>query len=695
MIADSRGEVSVSTVPDLTGLTVTGPVQLGNTNVLGSLTANALTSLTSVLAPTGVFQSIDVSSAVIDTQQSRSITLVGDLSSGVLTFSDTGGLLLNSVPVNGTGSEGATGPAGPRGADGVNGINGSPGSIGATGPAGSAGSIGATGPAGSSGSAGSIGATGPAGEFTATPVPFFPISDEATLEDVIQSFNLFLQTVNGLLVTVQIPEITNFRATTIRDTSVILEWDLIGSGYLFTIAGAGLHTDISGRTFTLTGLAAATLYTVTITGQNNRVFATESKQLTFITLSPPRPVISNVIVSASVVSASITWSSAPAADTYTINIEKVSPSGPGVEYTTSLQEILVTDLTPDSSFRVTVTGTLNGVTGDPSTAVMFATQAIPAVSDFSVNTITSSSANLIWSSLGGEYVYTITYPGFTYTTAPGVLMYELTGLSANTFYTISIVGVLGSYSGPPAGVTFQTAASGPVAGFIKQTIYPLSQTPSAQVPFGFYFDQNYYGSPAGPATLRDMQANGSSLNFDADPGLIIYQNSFYLKPPMDISGMVLWIACDDGCAVRYTDPDTLQYVYLVNNGNSWLGGPSPAGGGPYIFPSNASGDFTNDPAITSNGILLNLSSQKYYKFDFITNNRLGSSQCSLAYTIPVEATPGVPVTYTTHLGGRMYTMSHATLATTIPRDMGAIDPHPPIQNDVLLIDYTWYYCDPL
>jgi len=53
----------------------------------------------------------------------NSITLLGDVSAGVLTYSDTSGLLLNSVPFagGGSGSPGATGPAG---------------SIGATGPAG-------------------------------------------------------------------------------------------------------------------------------------------------------------------------------------------------------------------------------------------------------------------------------------------------------------------------------------------------------------------------------------------------------------------------------------------------------------------------------------------------------------------------------------------------------------------------------
>lgn len=478
VITDAIGEVSVSTAPDLTGLTVTGSVQLGDTNVIGSLTANSLTALTSVRAPTAILHSIDASSAVVDTLRSRSIVFQGTLGTGTLTFSDTEGLLLNSMPVisSGSGAQGATGPLGP---------------------------------------------TGPAGEFTPTPVPFDPLSDASSLQDVIQTFNLFLQSVEGLLVTVQIPEITNFVKSNVTHSSATLSWDLSGNDYLFTIAGAGLHTDISGRTFTLTGLAAETEYTVTITGQNNRVFAPESKQLTFTT-----------------------------------------------------------------------------------TAAAF------------------------------------------------------------------------------------------IPGFIQQTEYVLDQSPVAQVPLNEYFNTAYYGSPSGPTYLRDIQANANNITYylfsDGEQNNRIYRSVFYLKPPTDISGMLLWVFNDDGCAIRYMDPDNPNvWINLINNQIGWAGGAAPGGGAAYRFPGDNVGT-----SMAGNGILLNMSSQKYYKFECISTNTVGLMLLTFGYTVPTEQTPGTSVTYTVQNGVEMGIMMNATPSTAIPPGFyGSQDPE--FERTIIPIDYTWYYCDPL
>ena len=682
VITDARGEVSVSTAPDLTGLTVTGPVQLGNTTVIGSLTANSLTALTSVRG-----HSIDASSATVDTLASTSILLKGTLGPGTLTFSDTDGLLLNSVPVNSSGS-GTQGPTGPRGDPGLDGTNGSPGLDGTNG---SPGAPGPTGP---------LGPTGPAGEFTPTPVPFYPISDASSLQDVIQTFNLFLQSVEGLLVTVQVPEITNFTATTIRDTSAILAWDLSGSGYLFTIAGAGLHTDISGRTFTLRGLTAETEYTVTITGRNNRVFAPGSKEYTFITSAAiPGPVISNINVTADLLSAYITWSSVPSSDTYTINLASPPGSRPGVEYTSQNTFITISDIAPDTSYRVTVTGTLDGVTGEPSSEVDFATLKIPEVSDLIVNTITSSSANLEWSSLGGQYIYTVTNNNTEYIIDSGFLMYELNGLLADTSYTASIVGVLVGYgySGrTAASITFRTRAAGFVPGFIKQTRYTLDKSPIEQVP-RYFFNTIFYGFPSGNTFLYNMQENSEYGNYityypflDNETNNRIHRSVFFLKPPMDISGMLLWISCDNGCAVRYIDADNpTVWVNLINNRLGWIGGTQPQGGGTFRFPSDNEGESS-----AGNGILLNLSSQKYYKFEVILNNTTGLMMFSLGYTVPQRQSPGTPVTYTTQNGNDMGIMSNATTETTIPPGLSG-GQHPDLEAQIVTIDHTWYYCDPL
>jgi hypothetical protein len=222
---------------------------------------------------------------------------------------------------------------------------------------------------------------------------------------------------------------------------------------------------------------------------------------------------------------------------------------------------------------------------------------------------------------------------------------------------------------------------------ITQAIYRAAVAPYIAVPYGSYFDQAAFGTVIFPTTIINMTANNGYIVPYVRFGQtnVIYSSIFYLSPPVNILKMVLWVDCDDGCAIRITDPETKVRTDLINTLAAWEGGPGPEGSGPYKFPADGSG----------NGIFLNLYAGKYYKIECNSTNNTGADSCSFLYTIPEAISPSTPVTYTVHTNddNAMLTMSGATVTTTIPEYVGnGIVPNPPVP---IRIPTSWYYTDPL
>ena len=518
--------------------------------------------------------------------------------------------------------------------------------------------------------------------YRPTPQPFSLVT-EYNFQPYINSFNQFLKIVDGVLVTIPVENISGFAVSVVYSTSVTLQWVSLGPDYSYTITIPGLgqrnfpedgvpkYNTIYG---TILGLNPNTTYFATITGTNNGVFISAPSSITFLTL--PSQVI-NIVVTVTQISATITWDPVPGADSYIISLNPavVPPqTQPGTTY-------IVNGLTPDTNYTVSITSVIGGIAGTPSTN-NFTTLTIPTVSNFGVDQITDSAARLTWTSVGPEYAYRITYTGFTYTTAQGATLYQLTGLASNTSYSVSIVALLVGYSGPASTVGFTT-----VGGYTQSTInqaqyytygIPPGLPPNPFVPAGRYFDPTAFGFPliaSRPISITD----GFVVPYqDPGPYYTIYQSVFYLSPPIDLLKMVLWIACDDGVALRITDPDTNIVTDLINNSETWRGGVGPQGGGAYRFP-----------AAGTTGIILNLYAGKYYKIECNSQNNTGAASCSLLYTIPEESSPGTPVTYTVNFENAMALMTGATVPTTIPSNMGTgpANPTPPPQ----LFPRTWFY----
>ena len=225
-----------------------------------------------------------------------------------------------------------------------------------------------------------------------------------------------------------------------------------------------------------------------------------------------------------------------------------------------------------------------------------------------------------------------------------------------------------------------------IKSFIAQTEYQAPSAPYIFVPYGSYFTPSAFGTVISPTAAIDISANNGFIVPYVNPGQsnVIYRSIFYLSPPVNILNMVLWVDCDDGCAIRITDPDTNITTDLINTLSAWRGGPGPEGFGPYRFPADAMG----------NGIFLNLYAGKYYKIECNSTNNSGADSCSFLYTIPVASSPPTPVSYTVITAdvNAMSLMSGATVATTIPNYVGTVVPIVPTPTP---IPSSWYYLDPL
>jgi hypothetical protein len=293
---------------------------------------------------------------------------------------------------------------------------------------------------------------------------------------------------------------------------------------------------------------------------------------------------------------------------------------------------------------------------------------------------TGISAQLSWSPAPSGYGYTVYLNGiaqFPDTVGPG---YTLTNLEPLTTYTVAVAAHNNNvFSSPLVPTTFTTTNY--VQGFIIQTEYQTAAAPFISVLEGSYFDSTAFGIVNASTAIIDMTGDRGIVPY-VDPGqaTVIYQSIFCLSPPTDVLNMVLWVDCDDGCAIRITDPDTKVVTDLINTFSAWEGGPGPQGGGPYKYPGTASG----------NGILLNLYAGKYYKIECNSTNNSGADSCSFLYTVPIQSSPPMPVTYTVNTIGdnAMASMSGATFATTIPPFMGTGPIYPSTIN---LIPTSWYY----
>ena len=213
----------------------------------------------------------------------NSVTLFGTATTGVLTYSDASGLLLNAQPfTGGGGSAGATGPQGP------------------TGPTGTTGATGASGPDGllsglTSANAGvGIDISGtPLNPIIGLPTPllFDSVASSVTLLELATSYNELLGALDGKIIMLNLPDsitpITVFPAI----TTAQLSWSAAPPGFRYTVYLNGVAQTPPPSpvgaiiTYLLENLTPSTTYTVAVTAYINDISSTPLVPTTFTTNS--------------------------------------------------------------------------------------------------------------------------------------------------------------------------------------------------------------------------------------------------------------------------------------------------------------------------------------------------------------------------------------------------------------------------
>lgn len=246
----------------------------------------------------------------------NSVTLVGDASAGVLTYSDISGLLLNAQSVSGL-------PA---------------------------------------------------------PVPFDSVPYSPSVEELAQSYNELLAILNGKIISVNLPpSVTPTVIPAVVTADISWNPVGIGYSYTVYLNGIAQSPDTSGNTYTLTGLTSATTYTVAVASRNNSVFSSQLIPISFTTNQLPTVTILVGAVTSSSISLSwspedanlfsynIYYHAGSNADTVIYDIS----GGSVVSY-------ILTDLSANTTYSINVRAT-DGVRLGPSNPTT-ATTSSPIIS---------------------------------------------------------------------------------------------------------------------------------------------------------------------------------------------------------------------------------------------------------------------------------------------------------------------------
>jgi len=297
----------------------------------------------------------------------NSVTLFGTATTGVLTYSDVSGLLLNAQPfgsgsVGANGPPGATGPTGPTGTTGSNGIR-----------------IGLT-----SANAG-VGVDISGTPFNPligllTPVTFNPVTASVTQDELIQSYNELLAILNGKIITVNLPDPITPITVIPAATTAQLSWSPAPPEYVYRVYlnGVAQFPSTVGPSYTLSGLSPNTSYTVAVAAFINNVFSTPLAPTIFQTLPLVPPIVNIIVGTPTSFTIPLSWSPVDASlFTYNLYYRDASidtdtiiygiPGDTTVFYT-------LTNLLPGTTYSIDVRSQYEGQLG-PSNPIMAMTSS--------------------------------------------------------------------------------------------------------------------------------------------------------------------------------------------------------------------------------------------------------------------------------------------------------------------------------
>ena len=354
--------------------------------------------------------------------------------------------------------------------------------------------------------------------------------------------------------------------------------------------GTGSWTSFTGSSFDLTGLTASTNYTVSVRGSNSAGTGS-STSTSFRTLAaiqrPTTPSLSVSSITTSSARVSVTVSRATSLE-YRLGTSGSWTSFGGTSFTLS-------NLSPDTSYTVQVrarnSAGLSG-TGQSIFRTMVAGRR-PSAPSVSVSAITQTTATASWSGSATSWEWRLGTSG-GWTAAGSSTSANLTGLTANTSYTVQVRGTNAIGTGATGSAQFTTSASVvtptqvPAAPIVSVTSVTLTTavvswtvadradtyeylSPNGWVSTGTSRTVTLYGLTANTSytiSVRGVNSSGAgaigSAFFTTTPSIVIIQ------PPSapavsssnvaETTATVSWTA-----AARAT-----SYQWRINNG-AWTG----------------------------------------------------------------------------------------------------------------------------
>lgn len=242
------------------------------------------------------------------------------------------------------------------------------------------------------------------------------------------------------------PPVANLEVTNITKTTATITFGAVDADKYNIYLNGSLVGTTTNTYYDLTGLNPGTTYTVEVSALRGNTEGPKASA-TFTT-ALPAPVTNLTVTDITKTSATASWTGTPSADQYRVYL-----NGKLVGTTTETQYSF-TDLSPGTSYTVSVAAVEDGVES-AKTSTTFSTVSPDPVTNLDVINITTTSATVTWTGTPNASEYKVyldgRYLGTTVNTT-----YPLTGLSPNTAYTVQVSPVEMGVEGAKASKTFTT-----------------------------------------------------------------------------------------------------------------------------------------------------------------------------------------------------------------------------------------------
>lgn len=275
-----------------------------------------------------------------------------------------------------------------------------------------------------------------------------------------------------------LPAPTTVTATAASDTAVTVTWAAVTGADSYVVTHwptadptARTTVEATGTTANVTGLSPATEYGFSVHAVDaSGAAGTESATATATTegaqLDTPTGLAVSTITNTSAAAA---WNPVPSAENYVVSWALQSAPGvPVGSQSVTAANYTMTGLTADTDYVVSVVAQAAGIgDSDPATANFSTIPQLATPTGLATSNITATGADVAWTAVAGADGYEISW---ALTSSPEVPLgsdtdtaspYSITGLTASTGYTVSVVATdsTGAAADSAPGITtFTTTA---------------------------------------------------------------------------------------------------------------------------------------------------------------------------------------------------------------------------------------------